>query len=58
MLDGMKQSNGTCLGVWLTLGLIGLALNAIASQDISARIKARPATVANYTDQSQISSPF
>jgi len=41
----MKQSKGTSLWVWLTLGLIGLALNAFASQDISARIKARPAAL-------------
>jgi len=39
----MKQSKGTSLWVWLTLGLIGLGLNAFAGQDISARIKARPA---------------
>ena len=38
----MKQSKGTSLWVWLTLGLIGLGLNAFAGQDISARIKARP----------------
>jgi hypothetical protein len=38
----MKQSKGTSLWVWLTLGLIGLALNAFARQDISAHIKARP----------------
>jgi len=37
----MKPSKGTSLWVWLTLGLIGL--NAFAGQDISARIKARPA---------------
>jgi hypothetical protein len=39
----MNQSNGTSLWVWVTLGLIGLGLNAFARQDISARIKARPA---------------
>jgi hypothetical protein len=41
----MNQSKGTSLWVWLTLGLIGLGLNAFASQDISARIKARPAAL-------------
>ena len=38
----MKQSKGTSLWVWLTLGLIGLGLNAFAGLDISARIKDRP----------------
>jgi len=42
-VERMNQSNGTSFWVWLTLGLIGIALNAFASQDISARIKARPA---------------
>ena len=42
-MERMNQSNGTSFWVWLTLGLIGIALNAFASQDISARIKARPA---------------
>jgi len=42
-VERMKQSKGTSLWVWLTLGLIGLGLNAFAGQDISARIKARPA---------------
>jgi len=41
-VERMKQSKGTSLWVWLTLGLIGLGLNAFAGQD-SARIKARPA---------------
>jgi hypothetical protein len=41
-VERMNQSNGTSLWVWLTLGLIGLGLNAFAGQDISARIKARP----------------
>jgi hypothetical protein len=35
------MTKGTSLWVWLTLSLIGL--NALARQDISARIKARPA---------------
>jgi hypothetical protein len=39
----MQQSRGTSLWVWLTLGLIGIGLNAFAHQDVSARIKARPA---------------
>jgi hypothetical protein len=38
----MNQSNGTSLWVWLTLGLIGLGLNAFAGLDISARIKDKP----------------
>ena len=37
------MTKGTSLWVWLTLGLIGLGLNALARQDISARIQARPA---------------
>jgi hypothetical protein len=40
----MKQSKGTSLWVWLTLGLIGVGLTAYA-QDISARIKDRPETL-------------
>ena len=39
----MTPSKGTSFWVWLTIGLIGLGLNAFARQDISARIKARPA---------------
>jgi hypothetical protein len=39
----MKQSKRIPLWVWFTIGLIGLGLNAFAGQDISARIKARPA---------------
>ena len=42
-MERMNHSKGTSLWVWLTLGLIGLSLNAFARQDISARIKARPA---------------
>ena len=42
-MERMKQSKGTTLWVWLTLGLIGLGLNA--HQDISARIKARQAAL-------------
>ena len=38
----MNQSKGTSLWVWLTLGLIGLGLNAFAGLEISARIKDRP----------------
>ena len=36
----MNHSKGTSLWVWLTLGLLGLGLNAC--HDISARIKDRP----------------
>jgi len=42
----MKQSKGTSLWVWLTLGLIGLGLNAC--HDISARIKDRPEALELY----------
>jgi len=42
-VERMNHSKGTSLWVWLTLGLIGLSLNAFVRQDISARIKARPA---------------
>jgi len=38
----MNQPNRTSLWVWLTLGLIGLGLNAFAGLEISARIKDRP----------------
>ena len=41
-VERMNQSNGTSLWVWLTLGLIGLGLNAFAGLDISARLKDRP----------------
>ena len=41
-VERMNQSNGTSFWVWVTLGLIGIALNAFAPHDISARIKARP----------------
>ena len=41
-MERMNQSNGTSFWVWVTLGLIGIALNAFAPHDISARIKARP----------------
>ena len=41
-MERMRQSNGTSLWVWLTLGLIGLGLNAFAGLDISARLKDRP----------------
>ena len=39
-VERMNHSKGTSLWVWLTLGLIGLGLNAC--HDISARIKDRP----------------
>ena len=39
----MKQSKGTSLWVWLTLGLIGLGLTAY--EDIFALIKARQAAL-------------
>ena len=39
-MERMNHSKGTSLWVWLTLGLIGLGLNAC--HDISARIKDKP----------------
>jgi hypothetical protein len=44
----MNQPNGTSLWVWLTLGLIGLGLNAFAGLEISARIKDRPEALELY----------
>jgi hypothetical protein len=41
-VERMNHSKGTSLWVWLTLGLIGLGLNAFAGLEISARIKDRP----------------
>ena len=41
-MERMNQPNGTSLWVWLTLGLIGLGLDAFAGLEISARIKDRP----------------
>ena len=45
-MERMNHSKGTSLWVWLTLGLIGLGLNAC--HDISARIKDRPEALELY----------
>ena len=54
-MERMNQSNGTSFWVWVTLGLIGIALNAFAPH-VSPRASRPGRKLLSYTEQSQISS--